>query len=107
MRGGKRLGAGRPPGAKTKRTQELARAAAAAGVTPLEVMLETMRTHHAAGDLDAASAVAKDAAPYLHPRLAAIAQMHSGDISIGYIDAPAKETREEWLARHGRPIVTH
>jgi hypothetical protein len=59
------------------------------GVTPLEVMIDDMRFHHAAAireldrgsdadfakvaaSLSAARAAAKDAAPYLHPRLAAI-----------------------------------
>lgn len=41
--GGKRVGAGRPPGALTKRTREVAEKAAAEGKTPLEVLLENMR----------------------------------------------------------------
>jgi hypothetical protein len=39
------------------------------GLTPLEVLLGVMRHHYRAGDLAAAAAVAKDAAPYCHPRL--------------------------------------
>jgi hypothetical protein len=71
-RGGKRDGAGRKPGSTTTRTREIADRAAAEGVTPLEVMLEAMRTHYEAKRFDDAAAVAKDAAPYMHPRLAAI-----------------------------------
>lgn len=42
-KGGKRVGAGRPPGALTKRTREIAEQAAAEGKEPLQVMLENMR----------------------------------------------------------------
>lgn len=41
--GGKRVGAGRKPGSLTKRTQAIAKEAAAQGKTPLEVMLANMR----------------------------------------------------------------
>jgi hypothetical protein len=81
--GGKRRGAGRPKGSKNRRTvahEELVGKAAAEGITPLEVMLEAMRTHHAAGHLDKAAAVAKDAAPYMHARLAQIDQHMSGTL---------------------------
>lgn len=78
--------AGRRPGSTNLKTREIADCAARAGRTPLEVMLENMRwfEQRAAaasetGDVDgearhraAAVAVAKDAAPYIHPRLSAI-----------------------------------
>lgn len=102
-RGGSRTGAGRKPGSATKKTREIANKAAEMGITPLEVMLENMRFAHqeAAGilgrllDSDAevpegfdslkellryrsmAQDAAKDAAPYVHPRLAAIE--HTGE----------------------------
>lgn len=41
--GGKRSGAGRPTGAVTLRTREVAEKALAEGKTPLEVMLDNMR----------------------------------------------------------------
>ena len=41
--GGKRDGAGRPAGAITKRTREVAERALATGMTPLDVMLDNMR----------------------------------------------------------------
>jgi hypothetical protein len=67
--GGRRPGAGRPRGSKNTRSAELARKAAAEGKTPLEVMLDFMRT-------DSNPAIrfeaAKAAAPYIHPKLANI-----------------------------------
>lgn len=68
-RGGYRPGGGRPKGSKSKKTQQIAAAAVAAGESPLEYLLRTMRdpTQDEARRLDAA----KCAAPYIHPRLAA------------------------------------
>jgi len=88
-RGGAGRGQGRKPGSATTKTREIADRAAAEGITPLEVMLKTMRAMM--GEVDAliakqiaegstevavpfglmtdACAIAKDAAPYLHPRL--------------------------------------
>lgn len=77
--GGKRQGAGRKPGSPTQRRREIIDEAAKDGITPLEVQLRTMRALWDAAisgpTLDfekatAACAIAKDAAPYLHPRLA-------------------------------------
>jgi hypothetical protein len=73
MRGGLRPGCGRPKGARTVRLKKIAEKAALTGRTPLEVMLEAMRCHQEAGNLDRAAAIAKDAAPYMHPRLHAVA----------------------------------
>lgn len=71
-RGGKREGAGRKKGAQTIRTQEIAAKASAEGITPLEVMLGAMRQAWDSNDKDGAARFAKDAAPYVHPRLAAV-----------------------------------
>ena len=76
-KGGPRPGSGRPrgstgPNGPTKRTNEIRAKAFEEGITPLEVMLLAMRAHVKAQDLDKAAAVAKDAAPYMHPRLAAV-----------------------------------
>ena len=112
-RGGKRVGAGRPAGAITTRTREVAERATAEGKTPLEIMVENMRHFQqvaldAEATLDGLSAsefssqvpenaspeeqfkfllaqvkktagfrqlaqdAARDAAPYVHPKLAAI-----------------------------------
>lgn len=83
-RGGARKGAGRKAGSATTRTREIADKAAAQGLTPLEVMLKAMR-HFAdlfessenTDHLGAAATFAKDAAPYIHPRLQAIE--HAGE----------------------------
>jgi hypothetical protein len=66
-RGGKRPGAGRKPGSLTKKTRDIAEAAAAAGETPLEHMLKIMRDP--AVDDDRRMDAAKAAAPYVHSRL--------------------------------------
>jgi hypothetical protein len=72
MRGGKRAGAGRPRGSLTKKTQEIAIAAMAAGITPLELMLSVVQDASAPSSVRLAMAIA--AAPYCHPRLAASVQ---------------------------------
>jgi hypothetical protein len=101
--GGKRPGAGRKPGTLNKRTREIAEQAAATGDTPADVMMSNMRyamREANAAEIDlqteldsadpspdivdmlrkriiglrgVAQEAAKDAAPYFHPRLAAIA----------------------------------
>jgi hypothetical protein len=74
-RGGRRAGAGRKPGSLTTRTREIAERAAEDGVTPLEHMLAVMRDPKAA--LERRDAMAKAAAPYIHPSLASI--RHGGE----------------------------
>jgi hypothetical protein len=97
-RGGARKGAGRKPGSANVKTRAIADKAAQEGITPLEVMLDNMRfAHNEAGALLAkllsggaepteafdalkellryrgmAQEAAKDAAPYLHPRLSSV-----------------------------------
>ena len=70
MRGGRRLGAGRPTGAATKRTREIADRAVAEGVSPLEYMIGVMRDP--AAEPSRRDDMAKAAAPYLHPRLSSV-----------------------------------
>lgn len=86
-RGGARRGAGRKPGSATKKTRAIADKAAAEGSTPLEVMVQAMREFVAQAEavegdgklklLRSAADIAKDAAPYMHPRLASIE--HTGE----------------------------
>lgn len=87
-RGGARKGAGRKAGAATTKTREIADKAAESGLTPLEFMLQVMRDEPRA-DLEPRDALqatamrfeaAKAAAPYVHPRLAAVE--HSGGVTI-------------------------
>lgn len=42
-------------------------------------MLEAMQAHHAAGRVDEAAEIASKAAPYVHPRLAAVQHMSQAD----------------------------
>lgn len=78
-RGGKRPGSGRKKGSATKKTREIADRAAEEGITPLEYMLNVMRQDSAHEDPRIEIAreamrfeAAKAAAPYMHPRLAAV-----------------------------------
>lgn len=94
-RGGARKGAGRKPGSTTTRTREIAEKAFADGQMPLEYMLEVMRDKTAEGERR--DKMAANAAPYVHPKLAAIE--HTGK------DGGPIETREvsdvelaQWLA---------
>lgn len=68
--GGKRDGAGRPAGAITRRTREVAELAASDGLTPLDYMLAVLRDDEAAKE-DRMWAAEK-AAPFVHPKLAAV-----------------------------------
>lgn len=124
-RGGKREGAGRPQGAVTKRTREIADRALAEGKAPLEIMLDNMRhfqqvaldaeavlegltaaefagtvnaetpeeqfkallaqVKKTAGFRQMAQECARDASPYLHPRLSTVE--HSGKLTLSHEDA--------------------
>lgn len=75
IRGGKRPNAGRKKGSRTTRTQIIAAKATAEGITPLEYMLAILRDEQ--GDQKDRFAAAMAAAPYIHPRLAAVE--HSGN----------------------------
>lgn len=70
-RGGKRTGAGRKRGAVTKRSSAAANKLSKSGVLPLEILVTAMRTAWTSGETEQACALARDAAPYLHPRMAA------------------------------------
>ena len=67
-RGGKRPGAGRPKGARNKRTEERVQQNLVKGKLPLEYMLDVMRNGSIPKERRDKMAIA--AAPYLHPRLA-------------------------------------
>lgn len=96
-RGGKRPGAGRPAGAATQRTRAIADQAAAEDLTPLDVMLRAMRDHASADRWDEAAVIAKDAAPYLHPRLSSIDVKAETDLTV-YSVSDQPLTADEWLA---------
>lgn len=76
---GRKTGGGSRKGIPNKATARakviaarIAERALVDGLTPLEAMLTTMRDAWAAGDRATACAIAKDAAPYLHPKLSAV-----------------------------------
>ncbi len=78
-RGGSRAGAGRKKGSLTQKTREIAERSMEEGITPLEYMLSVMRgcSDHEDPKVQIAREAmrfeaAKAAAPYMHPRLAAI-----------------------------------
>lgn len=95
--GGARPGAGRPPGSRNKKTRERLELAAQEGITPLEVMLEAMRFHYFHDELDEAAAIAKDAAPYMHPRLATVNVGNKDDKPFQF-ETNARESFERRIA---------
>lgn len=84
--GGKRKNAGRKPGSANKRTREIADKAAAKGITPLEVLLDLMGKSYQAGDDENAAKYAKEAAPYVHPRMQSIDQRTDTKLEITFVD---------------------
>lgn len=98
-RGGRRQGAGRKAGSATKKTRAIADRAMEEGISPLEFMLQIMRTE--ASDsieddrvrqsiMEMRFEAAKAAAPYVHPRLAAIEHSgpNGGPIAVSPVEAP-------------------
>jgi hypothetical protein len=79
-RGGRRAGAGRKAGSATRKTREIADRAIEDGITPLEYMLRIMRQEPPETEddrvrlsyMEMSFEAAKAAAPYVHPRLAAV-----------------------------------
>ena len=101
--GGRRAGAGRTLGAATKKTRAIADQAAAEGITPLEVMLNAMRAALLDGDLPFAVSIARDAAPYCHPRLSAITVKENIDIDVSTMTDEELEARIRHLQEAGKP----
>lgn len=101
-RGGRAKGT---PNKVTEKRREIAERALSEGITPLEYMLNIMRKETPAG-ADAATHLqydalrfeaAKSAAPYVHPRLAAIE--HSGALDLKGVSDADLEAEFENLAR--------
>ncbi len=69
MRGGIRIGAGRPAGARNRKTVETQAAIEQSGLTPLEFMIGVMRDKK--NDARTRLEAAHHAAPYVHPKLTA------------------------------------
>jgi hypothetical protein len=95
--GGKRPGSGRKRSPAREKTREVAdRLVVEKPLTPLDVMVEAMLHHHKHGRLDKAAAIAKDAAPYMHPRLSYV----KSDVS--HSDAELERVLEDELAQLSR-----
>lgn len=93
-------GSGRRKGSLNRKTQAIAKDMIASGaVTPLEVMLRAMKVHLDAKRWDQAAAIAKDAAPYIHPRLAAIQHTGKDGGAIETVDVTARERITGRIAR--------
>ena len=97
-RGGPRPGSGRKKGSPNKKSAELIAKVEASGLTPLEYMLSVLRDANASVHerMDAA----KNAAPYVHRRLASVE--HSGEVTTNYVAVlPADvESVEQWEQRY-------
>jgi hypothetical protein len=102
-RGGKREGAGRKEGSATKRTREIADKAAQEGITPLEVMLQAMR--EALGpegkNFVAAQPFARDAAPFMHPKLASTEMKMDAELTHNTVSADPLSP-DEWQQQYGQ-----
>jgi hypothetical protein len=77
-KGGKRPGAGRPPGARNIRTVQAVQAAEATGETPLEYMLRVMRDGSA--EIARRDEMAKAAAPFVHAKLTSVDSQVSANL---------------------------
>ncbi len=118
-RGGYRQGAGRKAGSVTRKTRELAEQFVKSGApTPLEVMIKTMHelleaaehiTTESESDtglvseervklLNMAAAIAKYAAPYIHPRLSAIEHTGRNGVPLqsGVLVVPQTLSPSDW-----------
>lgn len=82
-RGGKRENAGRKAGTPNKATAERQAEVAASGITPLDYMLQILRD--ASKPLEDRMEAAKSAAPFVHPKLAAVEL--SGSLDVNHEDA--------------------
>lgn len=89
--GGARKGSGRPKGSLNKFTKEAVAKAKAGGILPLDYLLKVMRNSKAKTQRRDWAAAA--AAPYLHPKLAAIE--HSGNVQLTHEQALAELARED------------
>lgn len=75
---------GRQKGTPNRATAEKAAEVAASGLSPLDFLLQLMRDEKQ--PLAMRADAAKNAAPYVHPRLAAVE--HSGEVAVPIILSP-------------------
>jgi hypothetical protein len=89
--GGARERGGRPKGALGRLTKENLAKAKAGGILPLDYMLKVMRNSKARADRR--DWAAKEAAPYLHPKIASIE--HSGNVQLTHEQALQQLAEED------------
>lgn len=99
---GERRG-GRQKGTPNKLTAARQAEIAATGETPLQYMIRVMRDETV--DSERRDEMAKAAAPYVHPRLAAIE--HSGEINKPAVvrAPPVSASTDEWQRQYAPPIM--
>ena len=97
MRGGKRPGAGRPPGVRNRKTLEMAEAIEASGMTPLDYLIAVMRDKDV--DPQMRLEAAKGAAPYVHARLSSAELFaHTDPLTTAAISTSKEQLDQELLA---------
>jgi len=102
-RGGSKPGerrGGRTKGTRNKRTQVFKAEVEASGETPLEYMMRVM--HDPKADEDRRDEMARAAAPYVHPKLAAIAATVDQRVTVDVAADAAAEHLIAELARRRR-----
>lgn len=110
-RGGKRPGAGRPKGTEnpvTRKRREIAEKALDEGITPLEVMLRGMRKAlgPAGDDYEAAMPYAKEAAPFIHAKLASTEMKVDAEVTQSTVSAEPLQP-DEWERQYGSQRPAH
>jgi hypothetical protein len=83
--GGARRGSGRPKGSRNKRHQVVIDEALLPGLMPIEWMLSVLRDPKA--EQSRRDEMAKQCAPFLHPRLAAVEMNRTGRGGAGAVSS--------------------
>ncbi len=91
--GGKRKGAGRPKGARTKLTQTAIEAIEQAGINPFKELTKVYKKSYAAGDYVNAGRILSELAKYCQPQLRAV-EVNLGDKTQSVLIEMLKGGRE-------------
>ena len=101
-RGGQRDGAGRKQGIPNRLARENIEKAEKTGTMPLDYMLAVMRNSRAGGERR--DAMARAAAPYLHPRLATV-EHRAGSLDMSKLtDEELQQLHKMLLRLEGESI---
>jgi hypothetical protein len=100
-RGGARKGAGRPPGATTKRTRRVANLEGLNGSTPLEHLLAVMRDE--SQPAERRDRAAQIALPYMHARITELVRPPSSEVkTINNIQIIAVPPPDHVIGQNGQ-----